>query len=113
MGAYGVDYVRLDAPSSKQKVGGFTGLAALVQPGLHLRNRRVSALLQSQLDTFDQQIMDFAPLVEGNLPQRLVGGLRQIDTRMLDIRPRPAACGLCWGASSARGGSAAALREPY
>jgi len=32
--------------------------------------------------------MDFAPLVEGNLPQRLVGGLRQIDTRMLRKRKR-------------------------
>src|SRR5215469_15336405 len=107
MGAYGVDYVRPDAPSSKQKVGGFTGLAALVQLGLHLRNRRISALLQSQLDTFDQQIMDFAPLVERNLPQRLVGGLRQIDTRMLDVGSRPAAGGPCWRTSMTCRGSAA------
>jgi hypothetical protein len=28
----------------------------------------VSALPQRQLDPFDQQIMDFAPLVEGDLP---------------------------------------------
>jgi hypothetical protein len=30
----------------------------------------LSTLLQGQLDAFDQQIMDFAPLVEGDLPQR-------------------------------------------
>jgi hypothetical protein len=33
--------------------------------------RGVSALLQGQLDGFHEQIMDFAPLVEGDLPQRL------------------------------------------
>ena len=35
--------------------------------------------------------MDFAPLVEGNPPQRLISGFRQIDTRMFDVRARPAA----------------------
>jgi hypothetical protein len=29
---------------------------------LHVRKRGVSTLLQGQLDAFDQQIMDFAPL---------------------------------------------------
>ena len=31
---------------------------------------RVSALVQGQLDAFHEQIMDFAPLVERDLPQR-------------------------------------------
>jgi hypothetical protein len=35
---------------------------------LHVGKRRVSTLLQGQLDTFHQQIMDFTPLVEGDLP---------------------------------------------
>jgi hypothetical protein len=43
-------------------------------------------------------IMDFAPLVESDVPQRFVGGFWQIDARMLDVRARPAACGLRWGA---------------
>jgi hypothetical protein len=50
--------------------------------------------------------MDFASFVEGDLPQRLISGLWQIDARMLDVGSRPAASGLRWGASSARRGSA-------
>jgi hypothetical protein len=38
-----------------------------------------------------EKIMDFAPFVEGDLPQRLISGLRQIDARMLDVRWWPAA----------------------
>ena len=38
---------------------------------LHVGKRGVSALLQGQLDAFDEQIMDFASLVEGDLPRRL------------------------------------------
>jgi hypothetical protein len=29
--------------------------------------------------------MNFAPFVEGDLPQRLISGLWQIDTRVLDV----------------------------
>jgi hypothetical protein len=46
---------------------------------LHVGKRGVSALLQGQLDAFQEQIMDFASLVEGDLPQRLISGLWQID----------------------------------
>ncbi|MGC2077060.1 MAG: hypothetical protein WA728_13710, partial [Xanthobacteraceae bacterium] len=74
--------------------------------GFHLGQRWVSTLLQGQLDAFYEQIMDFAPLFEGNLPQRLISGLWQIDACMLDVGSRPAAAGLHWGASSARRGSA-------
>jgi hypothetical protein len=42
--------------------------------------------------------MDFAPLFEGYLPQRLISGLWQVDARMLDVRARPAASRLRWGA---------------
>jgi hypothetical protein len=34
--------------------------------------------------------MDFASFVEGDLPQRLISGLWQIDARMLDVGWRPA-----------------------
>jgi hypothetical protein len=35
-----------------------------------------------QLDAFQEQIMDFPPLIESDLPQRLISGLWQIDARM-------------------------------
>ena len=35
---------------------------------LHVGKRGVSALLQGQFDALQEQIMDFAPLVEGDLP---------------------------------------------
>jgi hypothetical protein len=56
--------------------------------------------------------MDFAPLVEGDLPQRLISGLWQIDARMLDVGWRPAASSLRWGASSARKGSISRQIQP-
>jgi hypothetical protein len=63
------------------------GSAFLALPlGLHVGKRGVSTLLQGQLDAFHEQIMDFASLVEGDLPQPLIGGLWQIDARMLDVR---------------------------
>jgi len=34
--------------------------------------------------------MNLAPLVEGDLPQRLISGFWQVDTGMLDVRARPA-----------------------
>ena len=37
---------------------------------LHVGKLGVSALLQGQLDAFHEQIMNFACLVEGDLPQR-------------------------------------------
>ena len=52
---------------------------------LHVGKRGVSALLQDQLDAFHEQIMDFAPFVEGDLPQRLISGLWQIDACMLKL----------------------------
>ncbi|MGC2079512.1 MAG: hypothetical protein WA728_26525 [Xanthobacteraceae bacterium] len=67
----------------------------------------VSALLQGQLDAFHEKIMDFAPFIEGDPPQRLISGLWQVDARMLDVRARPAASGLRCGASLAVRGSAA------
>jgi hypothetical protein len=51
--------------------------------------------------------MDFASFVEGDLPQRLISGLWQIDARMLDVRSRPAAEGLPWVGFFANRGSAA------
>jgi hypothetical protein len=62
--------------------------------GFHLGKRRISALLQGQLDALYKQVMDFAPLVKGDLPQRLVSGFGQVDARMLDVWSRPAASGL-------------------
>jgi hypothetical protein len=76
---------------------------------LHAGERGVSPFLQGQLDAFNERIMDFAPLVEGDLPQRLISGLWQIDARMLDVGSRPPASGLRWGASSARRGSGGAF----
>jgi len=35
--------------------------------------------------------MNLAPLVEGDLPQRLISGFWQVDTRMFDVRE---GCGL-------------------
>jgi hypothetical protein len=35
---------------------------------VHVDKRGVSTLLQGQLDAFHQQITDFTPLVEGDLP---------------------------------------------
>jgi hypothetical protein len=35
---------------------------------LHVCKRGVSSLLQGELDAFHEQIMDFAPLIEGDLP---------------------------------------------
>jgi hypothetical protein len=58
---------------------------------LHVGKRGVSALLQGQLDTFHEQIMDFPSFVKGDLPQRLVGSLWQINARVLDVRSRAAA----------------------
>src|SRR5262249_3257641 len=43
----------------------------------------VPAFLQGQLDAFHEQIMDFASLVEGDLPQRLIGGIRQRSRRLI------------------------------
>jgi hypothetical protein len=51
--------------------------------------------------------MNLAPLVEGDLPQRFISGFWQVDTRMLDVRARPAASGLRCGAFFASRGSAA------
>jgi hypothetical protein len=39
---------------------------------LHVGKRGESTLLQSQLDALHEQIMDFAPLVEGDLPLRFI-----------------------------------------
>jgi hypothetical protein len=63
-------------------------------------------LIQNAVDALHEQVMDFASFVEGDLPQRLISGLWQIDARMLDVGWRPAASGLRWDASSARRGSA-------
>ena len=52
---------------------------------LHFGKSGVSVLLQGQLDAFHEQIVDFASLVEGDLPQRLISGLWQIDARMLKL----------------------------
>jgi hypothetical protein len=35
---------------------------------LHVGKRGVSTLLQGQLDAFNQQIMDFPPFIESDLP---------------------------------------------
>jgi hypothetical protein len=51
-------------------------LAAL--PGLQLLERRIVALLERETDSFQDDIMDFAALLEGNCAQRLIDALRQI-----------------------------------
>ena len=70
---------------------------------LHVGKGGVSALLQGQFDAFHEKIMDFAPLVESDLPQCFISGFWQVDTRMFDVRARPAASGLRCGAKLSRG----------
>jgi hypothetical protein len=48
----------------------------------------ISALFERQPDTLNHKVMDPASLFEGNLPQRLIRGLWQVNARVDDVRPR-------------------------
>ena len=49
-------------------------------PGLEVFNRWIPAPPQGGIDTLQHEIMDFDPLLEGDLPQRLIDRLRQVQT---------------------------------
>jgi len=57
--------VKRTSAARRPQTSPFLALPLCLQVG----KRGVSALLQGQLDAFHEQIMDFAPLVEGDLPQ--------------------------------------------
>jgi hypothetical protein len=63
--------MRADSPRRERRASAFLPLPLC----LHVGKRGVSTLLQGQLDALYEQIMDFAPLVEGDLPQRLISGV--------------------------------------
>jgi hypothetical protein len=49
-------------------------------PGLEVLTRWIPTPSQGGIDTLQHEIMDFDPLIEGDLPQRLVDRLRQVQT---------------------------------
>jgi hypothetical protein len=49
-------------------------------PGLEVANRWIPAPSQCGIDTLQHEIMDFDPFIEGDLPQRLVDRLWQVQT---------------------------------
>jgi hypothetical protein len=49
-------------------------------PGLEAFDRRIPTPSQGGIDTLQHEIVDFHALIEGDLPQRLVDRLRQVQT---------------------------------
>jgi hypothetical protein len=76
--------------------------ALTLQLGLQLIYRRIAAFLERHSDALNDNIMDFASFIKGDLAQRLVNGITQIDARTDDTGPRLAACLLRWGVSFVR-----------
>jgi hypothetical protein len=48
-------------------------------PGLEVLNRWIPTPSQGDIDTLQHEIVDFDPLIEGDLPQRLIDRLRQVE----------------------------------
>jgi hypothetical protein len=55
-------------------------LALPLLPGLEAFDRRIPTPSQGGIDTLQHEIMDFDPLIEGDLPQCLMDRLRQVET---------------------------------
>ena len=73
--------------------------AFALQLGLQLIYRRIAAFLERHSDALNDNIMDFASFIKGDLAQRFIGAFRDVDAGVLDAWSRPAAYGLCWRAS--------------
>ena len=58
-------------------------------------------LTQGQPNPLQDDIMDFAPLAKGCLPQALIQRLGQVEAGVNDSRPPLTALGLCWCARGA------------
>jgi hypothetical protein len=56
-------------------------------PGLEVLHRRITPPSQGGIDTLQHEIMDFDPLVEGDLPQRFIDRLWQVQARVYDRGP--------------------------
>jgi len=48
-------------------------------PGLKVLDRRISAPPQDGINPFQHDVMDFEAFVEGDLPQRFIDRLREVD----------------------------------
>jgi hypothetical protein len=57
-------------------------------------NRWIAALSERKIDPLHDEIMDFAALFEGGLPQRFIDRFGQVQARMDDIWPWLAPGGL-------------------
>jgi hypothetical protein len=84
----------------------FEGRLAIVACPRHLASLRPPLLLptpltQGQPNPLQDDIMDFAPLAKGCLPQALIQRLGQVEAGVNDSRPPLTALGLCWCARGA------------
>ena len=65
----------------------------------------VTALSELRRHPLQDDIMDFAPLPEGRLPEALINGLGQVNAGVNYARPPFSASGPCWLAARAGWGS--------
>ena len=61
---------------------------------LQFLHGRIAALPEREFDALQDEIVNLAAFLERGLPERLINALGQIDARMDNIRPGPAASGL-------------------
>jgi hypothetical protein len=63
------------------------GIESALRACLEIVNRRIAALSKRRIDTFHDDVMDFAALLEGCFTQSLMNRFGQVEAGMDDIWP--------------------------